>query len=133
MDMSNEQACIRHWLGIAQRIASDMTYWRLTEAGNVIARSTVQHITMSYIATNAINTRVLTFDDNLRTRLCNTNFQIELPNHVFYLQDEDADLELHDTRDIPLDAEYRDMIQPPKSDAKDIEYETPGTLMLNLW
>jgi hypothetical protein len=42
----------------------------------------------------------------------------------FYLQDEDADLELHDTCDIPLDAEYKNMIQPPKSDIEDIEYET---------
>jgi hypothetical protein len=124
MDMSDEQARIGRWLGIAHRIASDMTYWILTETGNVIARSTVQHITVSDIATDAMKTRVLTFDDNLRTQLCDKNFQIELPNHVFYLQDEDADLEFHDTRDIPLDAEYGDMIQPPKSDAKDIEYET---------
>jgi hypothetical protein len=124
MDMSNKQACIGRWLGIAHRMGSDMTYWILTEAGNVIARSTVQHITMSDIATNAIKTCVLTFDDNLRTQLCDKNFQIELPNHVFYLQDEDADLELHDTCDIPLDAEYKNMIQPPKSDIEDIEHET---------
>ena len=124
MDMSDEQARIGRWLGIAHRIGSDMTYWILTEAGNVIARSTVQHITIMDMAIDAIKTRVLTFDDNLLTRLRDKNFQIELPNHVFYLQDEDADMELNDTRDIPLDAEYGDMIQPPKSDADDIEYET---------
>jgi hypothetical protein len=122
--MSNEQARIGRWLGIAHRIGSDMTYWILTEAGHVIARSTVQHITMMDMATDAIKTRVLTFDNNLLTQLCDKNFQIELPNHVFYLLDEDADMELNDTRDVPLDTEYRDMIQPPKPDAKDIEYET---------
>jgi hypothetical protein len=66
------------------------------------------------MANNAIKTRVLTFDNNLLTRLCDNNFQIELPNHVFNLQDEEADLERNDTRDIPLDAEYGDMILPPK-------------------
>ena len=70
------------------------------------------------MAIDAIKNRVLTFDNNLLTQLRDKNFQIELPNHVFYLQDEDADMELNDTRDIPLDAEYGDMIQPPKSDAK---------------
>jgi hypothetical protein len=49
MKMSDEQARIGRWLGIAHRIGSDMTYWILTEAGNVIARSTVQHITVTEI------------------------------------------------------------------------------------
>jgi hypothetical protein len=133
-DMNDEQACIGCWLGIAHHIGSDMMYWILTEAGNVIARSTVQHITMMDMATNAIKTRVITFDYNLLTQLCDKNFQIELPNLVFYLQDEDADMELNDTHDIPLDAEYMDMIQPPKSDAKDIEYKLlTGRLALNSW
>jgi hypothetical protein len=76
MDMSNEQACIGCWLGIAHRIGSDMTYWILTEAGNIIARSTIQHITMSDVATDAIKTHVLTFDDNLRTQLCDKTFKL---------------------------------------------------------
>jgi hypothetical protein len=63
MDMSDEQARIGRWLGIAHRIGSDMTYWILTEAGNVIARSTVQHITIMDMAIDAIKTRVLTFDN----------------------------------------------------------------------
>ena len=53
-DMTNEQARIGRWLGIAHRVGSDMTYWVLTESGRVIARSTVQHITISDMASNAI-------------------------------------------------------------------------------
>jgi hypothetical protein len=41
MDMTDEQARIGRWLGIAHRVGSDMTYWLLTETGTVIARSTV--------------------------------------------------------------------------------------------
>jgi hypothetical protein len=58
MDMASEQARLGRWLGIAHRVGSDMTYWILTETGNVIARSTVQHITTSDMATGAMKDRV---------------------------------------------------------------------------
>ncbi len=60
-DMTTEQARIGRWLGIAHRVGSDMTYWVLTESGRVIARSTVQHITISDMATDAIRDRVSLF------------------------------------------------------------------------
>jgi hypothetical protein len=45
---------IGQWLGVAQGVGSDMTYWILTEAGHFIAHSTVQHITVADTASNAI-------------------------------------------------------------------------------
>ena len=77
--MGNEQARIGHWLGIAHRVGSDMTYWILTESGRVIARSTVQHITITDMATDAILDRVSNFDATLLTRLSDDNFHIEPP------------------------------------------------------
>ena len=122
MDMAGEQARLGRWLGIAHRVGSDMTYWILTESGNVIARSTVQHITTSDMATNAMKDRVKLFDETLLTRLDDENFQLDLPNHVFYLQDEDAPLIANEAADIPEDSEYGDMMQPPKPEVD--EYET---------
>jgi hypothetical protein len=58
MDMTDEQARLGRWLGISHRVGSDMTYWILTESGRVIARSTVQHITVSDMATDEMKTRV---------------------------------------------------------------------------
>ena len=77
-----------------------MTYWILTdESGKVIARSTVQHIAstdlptdhMTDLPTDHMKARVATFDENLITRLDDGNFQIALPNHVLYLQDDDSE------------------------------------------
>ena len=65
-----------------------MTYWILTEAGYVVARSTVQHVTITDMASNAIKHRVLAFDEHLLTRLNDDNYQIDMTNHVFYLQDD---------------------------------------------
>ena len=105
-DLTNEQARIGHWLGITHRVGSDMTYWILTESGRVIVRSTVQHITISDLATDAIRARVSTFDDTLLTRLSDTNFHIEHPNPVFYLQD-NVDVPPDGAVDnISADAEY---------------------------
>ena len=123
MDMTEEQAKIGRWIGISHRVGSDMTYWILTESGKVIARSTVQHITTTDMATDAMKTRVATFDENLLTRLDDENFQLALPHHVLYLQDNDAPNEPN-VQDIPLDAEYGDMLQDPKSEADEIEFDT---------
>ena len=122
MDMASEQARLGRWLGIAHRVGSDMTYWILTDTGNVIARSTVQHVTVTDMATDAMKTRVQLFDANLHERLDDTNFQLEVPNHgIFYLQDEpDADTGF-DTDNIPADAEYGDMIQSTKPDIDEFE------------
>ena len=90
-DMNNEQTRIGRWLGIAHRIGSDMTYWILTNAGHVIARSTVQHITVSDMATDTIRNRVSAFDNELSIRLSDDNFQLDHPNPVFYLQDDPDD------------------------------------------
>ncbi|KAI2502107.1 hypothetical protein MHU86_12337 [Fragilaria crotonensis] len=124
-DMTNEQARIGRWLGIAHRVGSDMTYWILTESGRVIARSTVHHITFSDLVTNATRARVSTFDDTLLTRLSDTDFHIEHPYPVFYVQDDDlpADVDPADAH-IPADAEYGDMYQPAKLDADDVEFDS---------
>jgi hypothetical protein len=122
--MTNKQARLGRWLGIAHRVGSDMTYWVLTESGRVIARSTVQHVTITDMATDAIRDRVSNFDATLLTRLSDDNFQIEHPHSVFYLQD---DVDVPDTQpvaDILTDTEYGDMIQPAKSEADDIEFDS---------
>jgi hypothetical protein len=92
MDMTDEQARVGRWLGIAHRVGSDMTYWILTQSGQVIARSTVQHITVSDMATDATKARIQSFDSSLLTRLNDEAFTLDHPNHVFYLQDDDEDL-----------------------------------------
>ena len=68
------------------------------------------------------------FHANLLTRLDDENFTIPHPDHVFFLQDDDGDpFDVPDAA-IPLDAEYGDMLQPPKPDADHTEL-LPITLM----
>ena len=124
MDMTDERARIGRWLGISHRVGSDMTYWILTESGNVIARSTVQHITTSDMATADIKARVQNFDDILLDRLADDNFVVDLPDHVFYLQDDMDGTDPPTDANIPPSAEYGDMMQAPAIDADETEFET---------
>jgi hypothetical protein len=109
MDMTDEQAKLGRWLGIAQRVGSDMTYWILTESGKVIARSTVQHIAVSDMATDEMKNRVHAFDLRLIERLTDDAFVIPLPDGIFYLQDDDAD-NVADDANVPSAADYGDML-----------------------
>ncbi|KAI2499224.1 Reverse transcriptase (RNA-dependent DNA polymerase) [Fragilaria crotonensis] len=123
MDMTDEQACIGHWLACRSHcvLGSDMTYWILTESGKVIARSTVQHITVADMATDEMQARVRTFDSNLADRLNDDTFTVFSPDHAFYLQDDDDGDPPRNPHSIPPDAEYGDMMQNDKLEADDTD------------
>ena len=87
----------------------------------MIARTNVQHITMTNMATDAIKNCVLAFDEHLHTQLSDDNYQIDVPNHAFCLQDKDGDQDNDDNSNIPPDVEYGYMLQMPKLDA---DYKT---------
>jgi hypothetical protein len=58
MDMTEDQRLLGHWLGIAHRMGSDLTYWILTQNGRVIARSMVQHVMTTDLQQPTIQTKV---------------------------------------------------------------------------
>jgi hypothetical protein len=41
---ADDNPCLGRWLGVAHRVGSDMCYWVLTRNGEVLARTTVQHV-----------------------------------------------------------------------------------------
>jgi hypothetical protein len=116
-DMTEDQRLLGHWLGIAHRIGSDLTYWILTQSGKVIARSTVQHVTITDLQQPMIQMKVKEFEEAVNTRLAEDNFVIEQPG-FFYIDDNDDGC---DNGIIPSDEEYGDMIQEPMAEVDDIE------------
>ena len=43
--ISQDNRALGRWLGVSHRVGSDMCYWILTEKGDVVADTTVQHVT----------------------------------------------------------------------------------------
>ena len=117
-DMTDDQGKVGRWLGIAHRIGSDMTYWILTKGGNVIARSTVQHITLSDMAKDTVKTAVQEYDAAVITRLNDDAHLTDEPG-IFYLDDDND--EEGETGETPTDEEYGDMLHEDKPNIDDTE------------
>ena len=100
------------WLGIAHRIGSELCYWILTKDGNVIAETTVQHVTREDMQEDAIKTQVHAFNTAVIERLDDANFVLEHNEARFTLLDEyenDYDLPQWDPAyggNDPTDEEY---------------------------
>jgi hypothetical protein len=110
---------------VANRVGSALTYWILTEAAKVIARSTVQHVTAYEQMNDDIKARMNHFQTQIMQRLDETGFVID---NVFesknVLQDEDLndDSAYGDGTNTPTDEEYRMNTKPPERlDEDDIQ------------
>ena len=64
---------IGRWLGVAHKVGNLMSYWILTEAGRVIARTTVQRITNLELTTDEVKQRCTQYDQRVAEILSDAN------------------------------------------------------------
>lgn len=69
-----EQIRLGRWLGIAHNVGSALCYWILTEAGHIVARTSVQHVTRDERLEPTLMAKITTFDETVKTRLDDANF-----------------------------------------------------------
>lgn len=112
--IAQDNRVLGRWLGVSHRIGSDMCYWVMGVDGIPIAETTVQHVTRDDLLDNDIKAQIDAFNEQLQTRLDDTNF--ELPTmDAFALEDDEYDLPQEDPAygdNTPNDDEYGDMIAP---------------------
>ena len=48
IEMDSTGKRLARWLGVAHRVGSDLCYWLLTSIGNVVARTTFQHVMLNH-------------------------------------------------------------------------------------
>lgn len=65
---------IGRWLGVSHRIGSALCYWILNDQGNVLARTTVQHVTRDEIANGEIMERIRKYHDDLEHVIGDGNY-----------------------------------------------------------
>ena len=95
---------VGRWLGPSNRVGNDLTYWILTEHGNVNARSTVQHVTLEDWTNPDKRVKIQQFNEAIRQRLDPKSHYVQHEGvvHGMYLQDEEeqpAMLQLEDITD----------------------------------
>ena len=108
--MTNNNVTFGRWLGISHKIGSDMCYWVLTVSGNVIARTTVQHVTCNEYLDPVMCEIIKTFDDLLKKRLDDTNFVNPEDGGLYIDKVDDEDDASHvDRTQTPGQDEYANM------------------------
>jgi hypothetical protein len=83
---------IGRWLGPSHRIGAAMCYYILVSNGEVISRSSVQHVTKLEAMKDDIKAKMADFDNEVQGRLRDEGFECrhEVEN-AFYIDDEDDD------------------------------------------
>jgi hypothetical protein len=103
------------WLGVSHRIGSDMCYYVLAVSGQVLSRTSVQHVTLDDYAKPELAEQIKSFNDGVNDRMADTDFQIDGQDYTTpYIQDIEAKAVDDKTRRfglVPSDEEYGDMIE----------------------
>ena len=123
---------LARWAGVSHRIGSDMCYWLALPNGHIIAETTVQHVTRDELNDPEIKTRASLMDEQMRTRMDDTNFDNpELVN--FHIGDDISLLDERirdrwpedpaygDENTTPRDSDYNEPRERPEEDDIDID------------
>ena len=110
--ISKDNRALDRWTGISHQIGSDMCYWILTDNGDVIAETTVQHVLREEYNDPDIKPQIEQFNASVITSLDDTNFQLE-PG---------TPLALDDDSEAPWDSQY-DKNAEPLADADDVYWQ----------
>jgi hypothetical protein len=123
------------WLSVSNRVGSVLTYWVLTQACQVLNRSTIQHVTVEDRLNSEIEAQINEFNKDVDTRLDDTGFVIaNLFGNPSLLQDEGKLYEDQTAYGVgtntPTDDEYRMEQQPPEQlEENDVESEAYDKLI----
>ena len=105
------------WIGVADKIGNDLTYWIITGGKKVIPSSTFQHVTQADLRNPDIQARVKKFNDELNTALDAKAKDIIKEKDIPMTKIEDSQ-SLHEVNlqqrlnlVTPRDDEYGDMLQ----------------------
>jgi len=85
---------IGRWLGISHRVGSAMCYWVLNSKGNVLARSTVQHVTKEELRITEADQQLQEFDVKVAEKMKDKDHVVKpSAENRFFHPDVDMDME----------------------------------------
>jgi hypothetical protein len=93
---------IGRWLGPSHRIGASMCFYVLTQNGEIVSRSSVQHLTQLEIMKDEIKARLEQFDDKVNGQLRNEGFECRHKyENAFYIDDNEGDMEPEEPNPMP--------------------------------
>jgi hypothetical protein len=121
-DVTDEMRRLARWIGVSHRVGSDMCYWLITDSGQIVLKTSVEHATRDDYLQVSTMKKIEVFDEKVDKRLGDSNFTIK-GDKSLYLEDIDVD---DDNAGVtggvtPTDEEYGDMLidERPKDDEEE--------------
>jgi hypothetical protein len=65
------------WLGVSHRVGSDLCYWIVTDSGQVVSKTSVEHVTCNDYLNEDTKAKVKEFENKLGERLDEFNFILQ--------------------------------------------------------
>ena len=125
-DITDMARRLGRWLGVSHRVGSDLCYWVATDSGQLVSKTSVEHVTQEDYLQADIRKQIDEFNQKLEDRLDDANFRLNI--------DEEADLSFLEDIEIddsggattehgvaPDDEEYGDMLRGERPEDDDEE------------
>jgi hypothetical protein len=113
------------WLGISNHVGSDLCYWIVTESGQVVSKTSVEHVTRDDYLNEDVKAKVKEFEKKLGECLNDSNFILQGEDNVNLKMLEDLDDEgigtMMEDGITPTEEEYDGMIVEEHPEADDKE------------
>lgn len=121
---TDKNRSLSRWVGVAQRIGSNMCYWLIPESGILVANTSVQHVIENDHLNPDIKRQINSFNAGLAERLEDDNFKMDPSETVNQL-----DIYNNDD-DLPLDVEESNLTQDIDDLKEDVLDKYIGTTFL---
>jgi hypothetical protein len=79
------------WLGVSHRVGSDLCYWIVTDSGQVVSKTSVEHVTRDDYLNEDTKAKVKEFEKKLGKHLDDSNFSLQGEDNVDLKMLEDLD------------------------------------------
>jgi hypothetical protein len=123
--MNDEMKRLGRWLGVSHHVGSDLCYWIVTDSGQVVSKTSVEHVTHDDYLNKDTKAKVKEFKRKLGERLDDSNFILQGEDGIDLKMLEDLDYEgigaMMEDGITQLEEEYDDMIVEEHPKANDEE------------
>ena len=113
---SNEPK-IGRWLGVSHRVGSALCYWVLADTGNVLARTTVQHVTEQEVTKPEVQQSIRDYHVSMYKAIGDDDFVTDLDGMTNFINDdEEVDDKLVDDKLDLFEEQYLGLPNTPEID-----------------
>jgi hypothetical protein len=124
-NINDEMKRLGKWLGISHHVGSDLCYWIVTDSGQVVSKTSVEHVTRDNYLNEDTKAKVTEFEKKLGGRLDDSNFILQGEDNINLKMLEDLDDEgigtVMEDGITPTEEEYDGMIVEERPEACDEE------------